>query len=105
MSKRCEINKNKGVLVGNKVSHSNRKSKKRFLPNLQIVTFFSDLLKKSIRLRLTPNSVRTIEHNNGLDNYLLNASEKSLADEAIKIRRKIKKASAAASVSAPVVAS
>ncbi|MCE2993381.1 MAG: 50S ribosomal protein L28 [Alphaproteobacteria bacterium] len=95
MSKRCSINKSKGVLVGNKVSHSNRKSKKRFLPNLQIMSFFSEILKKTIRLKLTPGSIRTIEHNDGIDQYIMTTAAKDLTDEASKLRKQMKKASAA----------
>lgn len=96
MARTCSIDAKKGVIVGNKVSHSNRKTRRRFLPNLQIVSFFSEILKKSIRLRLTSSSVRTIEHNDGIDNFLLTTPSSKLADEAKKLKRKVTKANKSA---------
>jgi large subunit ribosomal protein L28 len=92
MARSCSVDAKKGVLVGNKVSHSNRKTKRRFLPNLQVVSFFSEILKKTISLRLTPSSVRTIEHNDGIDNFLLTTSSSKLACEAKKLKKKLSKA-------------
>jgi large subunit ribosomal protein L28 len=91
MARRCSIDVNKGVLVGNKVSHSNRKSKKRFLPNLQIISFLSDVLGKSLTLRITPSSARTIEHNEGIDNYLITTSSSKLTVEAQRLKKQIMK--------------
>lgn len=92
MARTCSIDAKKGVTVGNKVSHSNRKTRRRFLPNLQIVSFFSEILKKSVRLKLASSSVRTIEHNDGIDNFLLTTPTSKLADEGQKLKRKIVKA-------------
>ncbi len=92
MTRCCSVDAKKGILVGNKVSHSNRKTRRRFLPNLQVVSFFSDILKKTISLKLASSSVRTIEHNHGIDNFLLTTSSKKLADEAKKLKRQITKA-------------
>ncbi|MCE2992499.1 MAG: 50S ribosomal protein L28 [Candidatus Jidaibacter sp.] len=97
MTRACSVDGKKGIMVGNKVSHSNRKTRRRFLPNLQIVSFFSEILKKSIRLRLTPSSVRTIEHNDGIDNFLLTTPASKLADEAKKLKAKVVKVKKAAS--------
>jgi len=69
MARRCGIT-GKGVLTGNNVSHANNKTRRRFLPNLQETSFFSDVLATSIQLRLTTNGIRTIEHNGGLDAFL-----------------------------------
>ena len=70
MSRRCFLT-GKGVLVGNNVSHANNKTKRRFLPNLQQASVLSDALGQPVRLRLTTRAIRTIEHNGGLDAYLL----------------------------------
>jgi large subunit ribosomal protein L28 len=91
MSRRCQIDVNKGVAVGNNVSHSNRKTRRRFLPNMQNYSLMSDILGDFVRFRATPGSVRTIEHNNGLDDFLLSTPNSKLASEAIKIKRRIKK--------------
>ena len=91
MTKKCQIDANKSVLVGNNVSHSNRKTKRRFLPNMQNYSLMSEILGTFVKFKATPRSVRTIEHNNGLDNFLLSTPNSKLADEAIKIKRRIKK--------------
>ena len=98
MSRRCSIT-NKGALVGHNVSHANNKTKRRFLPNLQVISVLSDALKGPVRLRLSANAIRTIEHNGGIDAYLLGTSNARLAPEALKLKRRIvaaqKKAAAA----------
>ena len=70
MSRICEILAEKAVLTGNRVSHSNRKTKRRFLPNLQNVTIISDVLAKHFRMRISTKTIRSIDANGGLDAYL-----------------------------------
>ena len=70
MSRRCEIT-GKGVLSGNNVSHANNKTRRRFLPNLQVTSLLSEALGQSVRLRLSTRAIRTIEHNGGIDAFLL----------------------------------
>ncbi|MGY4282789.1 large subunit ribosomal protein L28 [Bradyrhizobium sp. LM2.7] len=70
MSRRCELTA-KGPLVGHKVSHSNIKTKRRFLPNLVNVTFISEALGRNVRLRVSTNAVKSVDHNGGLDAYML----------------------------------
>ncbi len=101
MARRCAITE-KGGLSGNTVSHSNRKAKRRFLPNMQQVSLQSDSLNQTIRMRITASTLRTIDHNGGLDNYLMTTHSKSLSEEARNLKRKIMKArEAAASKAAP----
>jgi len=95
MSRRCELT-GKGVLVGNKVSHSNRKTKRRFLPNLVNVTLISDALQRSIRLRVSANGLRSVEHNGGLDTFLLKAPDADLSITARGVKRELTKKLAAA---------
>jgi large subunit ribosomal protein L28 len=95
MSRRCDVIAGKGVMTGNNVSHSNRKTRRRFLPNLQIVSFISEALGQKIKLRLAPSSIRTIEHNNGIDNFLLSTSSTKLTCEAKKLKKRVKEAVAA----------
>lgn len=90
MARRCAIT-GKGSQFGHKVSHSNRKTKTRFMPNLQQVSLLSDTLGVAIPLRITAATLRSIEHNGGLDAYLLAHAEKDLTPEAAKLRRKIKR--------------
>ncbi len=90
MARRCAIT-GKGVLTGNNVSHANNKTRRRFLPNLQKVSFLSDTLGIQIQLRLTTNAVRTIEFHGGLDTYLLKAKKKDLEPKILSIRKAIEK--------------
>jgi large subunit ribosomal protein L28 len=93
MARRCDLT-GVGVMAGNNVSHSNRKTRRRFLPNVQEVSLYSDVLKKRFSLKLTAATLRTVEHNGGIDAYLLGTPNIKLTDEAIKIKRQIKKAAA-----------
>ena len=94
MARRCSLT-GKGVQSGNNVSHSNRKTRRRFLPNVQNVTLHSEVLKRSFTLKVTASTLRTVEHNGGLDNWLLTTSSRKLTDDAVKLKRKIRKATEA----------
>lgn len=95
MSRRCSLT-GKGVLTGNNVSHANNKTRRRFLPNLQDTSSFSDALGRMVRLRVSMNGMRSIEHKGGIDAYLLDASDACLSLEALRLKRQIKKKRAAA---------
>src|SRR3569833_2334327 len=90
MSFRCDLT-GKGPLVGHKVSHSNIKTKRRFLPNLQNVTLTSDTLGRSVRLRVSTNALKTVDHRGGLDAFLLKARESELSPKAVDLKRQIAK--------------
>lgn len=93
MARRCGIT-GKGVQSGNNVSHANNRTRRRFLPNLQETSFFSDILAASIQLRLTTNGIRTIEHNGGLDAFLLTTPARNLPPEALILKRRVTRAQA-----------
>ena len=95
MARRCAIT-GKGVQVGNNVSHANNKTKRRFMPNLQETSLISDTLGQSVKLRLTVNAIRTVEHNGGIDAYLLGTNDSKLTVDALKLKRRIEKAAAKA---------
>ena len=96
MSRRCELTA-KAPQVGHKVSHSNIKTKRRFLPNLCNVTFISDALGRNVRLRVSTNAIKSVDHRGGLDAYLLKARDSELSPRARELKRQIeKKLSAAA---------
>ncbi|MGN6285070.1 MAG: 50S ribosomal protein L28 [Afipia sp.] len=95
MSRRCELTA-KGVQVGHKVSHSNRKTKRRFLPNLCNVTMISETLGRSVRLRVSTNAIKSVDHNGGLDAFLLKASAGDLSPKAVELKRQIEKKKLAA---------
>ena len=99
MSRRCELTA-KGPLVGHKVSHSNIKTKRRFLPNLCNVTFISDSLGRNVRLRVSTNAIKSVDHNGGLDAFLVKASENQLSMRARLLRRQIVKKAAEAAATA-----
>jgi large subunit ribosomal protein L28 len=95
MSRRCELT-GKGAQVGHKVSHSNRKTKRRFLPNLLNVTVMSDALGRSVKLRVSANALKTIDHRGGLDAFLLKAKDLELSPRVLELKRQIKKKAATA---------
>ena len=90
MSRRCALTE-KGVQSGHKVSHSNRKTKRKFLPNLHNVTLISDVLGRSVRLRVTSHGLHSVEHNGGLDAWLMKSSASDLSAPAAKLKRDIEK--------------
>ena len=95
MSRICELT-GKGRMTGHNVSHANNKTKRLFLPNLQNVTLMSEGLDRSFKFRVSTQGLRSVEHNGGLDNWLLKTSEDKLSPRARKVKRELAKAQAAA---------
>ncbi len=91
MARRCSIT-GKGVLTGNNVSHANNRTRRRFLPNLQDTSVLSDALGQMVRMRVSTNGLKTIEHNGGIDAFLLGTANTKLSTEARKLKRRIEKA-------------
>jgi len=96
MARRCSIT-GKGVMAGNNVSHAHNKTRRRFLPNIQVASLLSDALGRSVRLRLSTRAIRTIEKKGGLDAFLLATPDAKLPLEARRLKRAVKKAAAKAS--------
>ena len=94
MSRVCELTA-KGRQVGHNVSHANNKTKRTFLPNLQNVTLMSEKLDRSFKFRVSTHGLRSVEHNGGLDNWLLKQSDVKLSSRALKVKRDLVKAVAA----------
>jgi large subunit ribosomal protein L28 len=90
MSRICELT-GKGRLVGNNVSHANNKTKRTYLPNLQNVTLISDALGRSVKLRVSTNGLRSVEHVGGLDNWLAKTADAKLSLKARRLKREIAK--------------
>ena len=90
MSRICELT-GKTRQVGHNVSHANNKTKRTFLPNLQNVTLLSDALARGIKLRVSMNGLRSVEHVGGLDNWLTKTSEDKLSLKARRLKREIVK--------------
>ena len=95
MSRVCELT-GKGPMSGNTISHANNKTRRRFLPNLNEVTLISDVLGQSFKFRVTAAALRSVDHRGGLDAYLANARDEELSANALKIKKDIAKAQAAA---------
>jgi large subunit ribosomal protein L28 len=95
MSRVCELT-GKGPMSGNKISHANNKTRRRFLPNLNEITLMSDILGRSFQLRISAAAIRTVDHRGGLDAFLAKAKDDELSTEARAIKKEISKAQAAA---------
>jgi large subunit ribosomal protein L28 len=94
MARRCALS-GKGVMVGNNVSHANNKTKRRFLPNLHRHSVYSETLGESIRLRISAQALRTVEHRGGLDGFLLGTRDADLSGDLRRLKRRIRAARAA----------
>jgi len=92
MSRRCDLT-GKAAQVGHRVSHSNIKTKRRFLPNLLNVTLISDALARTVKLRVSAQALRSVDHRGGLDAFLVKARDESLSERALELKRQIKKRS------------
>jgi large subunit ribosomal protein L28 len=103
MSRRCELT-GKAVLTGNLVSHSNIKTRTRFLPNLCNVTLISDTLGRSVRLRISAAALRSVEHRGGLDAFLAKAHDHQLSQNVRVLKREIAKKQAGEAATAPASA-
>ena len=93
MPRRCALS-GKSVQYGHNVSHANNKTKRRFMANLQVASVLSDVLGHSVRLRLTPRGIKTIEHNGGIDAYLLGTNDSKLSAEMVALKRRVSSAKA-----------
>lgn len=93
MARRCELT-GTSIQTGNKVSHANNKSKRRFLPNLVNVTLMSEVLARSVRLRITTGALRSVEHRGGLDAFLIKSRDVELSLKARRLKRQIGRAQA-----------
>ena len=91
MTRRCTMT-GKRAQVGNNVSHANNRSKRRFRPNLQVVSLLSDALGSTVRVRLSVHGLRTVEKRGGLDAYLLGTRANVLDPDGLTLKRRVKKA-------------
>ncbi len=95
MARRCALT-GKGVLTGNNVSHAHNKTRRRYLPNLQVASLMSTVLGESVRLKLCTSALRTVEHKGGLDEFLLDTRDVDLTPEMVRLKKRVRKARAAA---------
>jgi large subunit ribosomal protein L28 len=95
MARRCELT-GKGVQAGNNVSHAKNRTRRRFLPNVQEVRLMSDALGRSFNMKVSAAALRSVEHNGGLDKFLLKSQDADLSLQARRVKRDVRKASIAA---------
>ncbi len=91
MSRRCQLT-GRSVQTGNNVSHAHNKTRRRFLPNLQKTSMFSEALGKSVRLKVSSRAIRTVEKKGGLDAFLMDTRDANLEPEVLRLKKRIKKA-------------
>lgn len=91
MARRCVVT-GKGVMTGNNVSHANNKSRRRFTPNLQVASFYSEILKRPVKLRVSAHGIRTIDHSGGIDAFLLGRGPSKLDPSLHALRKAVLKA-------------
>jgi large subunit ribosomal protein L28 len=104
MARRCELT-GKEPQFGHNVSHSNRKTNRRFVPNLQRVTLYSDMLRRKVPLRICTRALRSVQKGGGLDAYLLATADAKLAPEGLRLKHQLKRALASGSEKAQSQAS
>ena len=90
MAKKCDLT-GTGVQSGNNVSHANNRTRRRFMPNLHVVSLLSETLNKVFKLKICSKTLRSIEHNGGLDSYLEKTASKNLTPEAKAIKKQVMK--------------
>ncbi|RYH12732.1 MAG: 50S ribosomal protein L28, partial [Alphaproteobacteria bacterium] len=90
MSRVCELT-GKKPMVGHTVSHSNIKTKRRYLPNLVNVTVHSEALGQSYSARVTAAALRTVDKRGGLDGFLAKSKDDELSAKMLKVKKDIAK--------------
>ncbi|MCR9214380.1 MAG: 50S ribosomal protein L28 [Proteobacteria bacterium] len=91
MARRCELT-GKGVQAGNNVSHAKNRTRRRFLPNVHEVRLMSESLGRSFSMKVSAAALRSVEHNGGLDKFLMKSSDADLSLQARRVKRDVKKA-------------
>jgi len=83
-------------MTGNNVSHAKNRTRRRFLPNLNVVTLASEVLGRSFKFRIAASTLRTVDHRGGLDAFMAKAKDADLSVTALKVKKDIEKAQAPA---------
>jgi large subunit ribosomal protein L28 len=91
MARRCDLT-GKKAQFGHNVAHSNVKTNRRFSPNLQKVSLQSEALGRTVRLRVSTRALRSVQHNGGLDHYLMKMADAKLAEPGLRLKRAVRKA-------------
>lgn len=88
MSRKCDLT-GRGPATGNRVSHANNKTRRRFLANLKPCSLYSELLGRPVKMRLSTRVIRTITKHGGIDAYLMRTPEPRLTPEGIRLKRQL----------------
>jgi len=96
MARRCELT-GKAVMSGHNVSHANNKTKRKFRPNVSAVSLISDKLDRTVRFKISKHALRSIDHNGGLDAFIVKQNDDTLSVRARRLKREIVRAAAKAS--------
>jgi len=96
MARVCQLT-GKKVLYGHNVAHSNVKTNRRFEPNLQQTTLYSDVLRRKLSLRVSTRALRSVQKNGGIDAFLLSTPDAKLAEQGLRLKRRVRKAASGAS--------
>lgn len=91
MPRVCQLTGKSGK-AGHNVAHSNKKTNRRFEPNLQQVTLHSDALRRDVSLRVCTRALRTVQKHGSLDSYLIKALDQHLGETGLRLKRKVRKA-------------
>jgi large subunit ribosomal protein L28 len=91
MGRSCSLT-GKRLRFGHNVSHSNRKTNRRFLPNIQRVSLRSEALRRTLQLNVSTRALRTLQKKGGLDRFLLETDDHRLTEEAQRLKRRVRKA-------------
>jgi large subunit ribosomal protein L28 len=86
----------KKVMSGNHVSHANNKVRRKFLPNIQDTSVFSEALGRKVRIRATAAGLRTLDHKGGLDKYLMDTAPTKLDPKLRPLKAELERKQAAA---------
>ncbi len=97
MARKCELTGTQ-VQFGNNVPKSNKKTRRTFLPNVQSISFRSEILGQNVKLHLTSRTIRTVLKHGGLDNYLLTTKANHLTEFGLQLKHKLRKRAAATGV-------
>jgi len=99
MARRCSLT-GKGVQTGNNVSHAHNKTRRRYLPNIQATSLYSEALDTMVRMRISTYAIRSVEHKGGLDAFLLDAKDATLSPELRRLKKRIRAVRGAAAQTA-----
>lgn len=95
MARQCAVT-GKKVMTGNNVSHAKNRTRRTFLPNLQVTSVYSETLDKSFKVRVSIHGLRTLEHKGGVDAYVKGTAKTKLSSEFQKIKKLVEAAEAKA---------